>query len=305
MARKLLILPLSSFNRLADELGDPEVDVSLVHMTSRCGSTLISQMMNRVPNTRSMSEPWATVRLAERYNRGCYRWADYRRLVRSAMRLHCKVEPGTGIRRIVLKMAPMASVQVEMLAEMFPDFAIVFNTRHPAAAIPSLLKVLGAVKGSLYARTGLWWPCCLAYLLTYPYKERYLRISSGLTGRWVRPVSYEECFAIGYASFFASFLEAKRVYRRVVVYEDLVADPDGEVDGIFRAVRAPVEHKAEAMRALRRDSQDGRFGGRGEAVRLDDDTWRKVEAVFDRFHTGLRRDMSMAEFKELLRLPNN
>ncbi len=42
-------------------VGDPSVSVAAVGMTARCGSTLLSQMMNRVPGTRSISEPMATV----------------------------------------------------------------------------------------------------------------------------------------------------------------------------------------------------------------------------------------------------
>ncbi len=62
-AEKLLVLPLPEFHRLADQLGDPDgrVPVSALGMTARCGSTLLSQMLNRVPGTRSISEPMATV----------------------------------------------------------------------------------------------------------------------------------------------------------------------------------------------------------------------------------------------------
>ncbi len=50
----------------------------LYEIGSRCGSTLISQLANKLPNTRSMSEPWVWARLAENYNRGWYPWAQYR-----------------------------------------------------------------------------------------------------------------------------------------------------------------------------------------------------------------------------------
>ena len=42
--------------RLAEEVGDPALPVVMVNMTTRCGSTLLVQMMNRVPGTRAMSE---------------------------------------------------------------------------------------------------------------------------------------------------------------------------------------------------------------------------------------------------------
>ncbi len=56
---KYLVVPMRSFHRLAEECGDPKHDVVVVTMTMRCGSTLLSQAMNRVPRTRSVSEPFA------------------------------------------------------------------------------------------------------------------------------------------------------------------------------------------------------------------------------------------------------
>ncbi len=52
VAQKLVVLPMDSFHRLANEVGDPKVDVCLVMMTSRCGSTVIARAMSNVPKTR-------------------------------------------------------------------------------------------------------------------------------------------------------------------------------------------------------------------------------------------------------------
>ena len=42
-----IILPISSFHRLAEKVGDPTKPVGLVHMTARSGSTLLAQLMSR------------------------------------------------------------------------------------------------------------------------------------------------------------------------------------------------------------------------------------------------------------------
>ncbi len=52
LSHRFIVLPISSFHRLAEECGDPKVTVGIIAMTLRCGSTLLSQVMNRVPNTR-------------------------------------------------------------------------------------------------------------------------------------------------------------------------------------------------------------------------------------------------------------
>ena len=52
-ADRVVSMPLKSFHRLADEIGDPTChSVTLLGMTGRCGSTLTCQMMARVPNVQ-------------------------------------------------------------------------------------------------------------------------------------------------------------------------------------------------------------------------------------------------------------
>ncbi len=94
-AKKLVVMPHSSFHRLAAEVGDPQEDgrkLTFVNMTARCGSTLLSQMMSRVPKVRTMSEPWTLVHLHGHYVNRLIALAEYKRLLRSAIRLQCKKE---------------------------------------------------------------------------------------------------------------------------------------------------------------------------------------------------------------------
>ena len=48
-ARYMVVLPLESFNRLADEAGDPikknNARITIIHMTARCGSTLLGNFI--------------------------------------------------------------------------------------------------------------------------------------------------------------------------------------------------------------------------------------------------------------------
>lgn len=73
-AKELILLPIWAFNKLAQEdLVDPGTDGREVYMlfnTARCGSTLLCQMFARLPNTRSMSEPWATTVAHTNYVQG-------------------------------------------------------------------------------------------------------------------------------------------------------------------------------------------------------------------------------------------
>ncbi len=137
LARNLLLVPLSSFHRLAEEAGDPRHQVAVFGMTARCGSTLMAQVMNRVPNTRSISEPWALVSLYLMFADGRIDSEEHRALVRSSVRLLAKVEPGSGLERVAIKLTMYSNPQLRTIHELFPDFLYFFTARHP---LPSLLS---------------------------------------------------------------------------------------------------------------------------------------------------------------------
>jgi len=42
--RRLIIVPMSTFRRLAEEMGDPGAELIFLSNTGRCGSTLFAQV---------------------------------------------------------------------------------------------------------------------------------------------------------------------------------------------------------------------------------------------------------------------
>ncbi len=103
-AKKLVVMPIESFHRLAGEIGEPKMPVGVVNMTARCGSTLLAQMANRIPNTRSMSEPWATTNIDDLRGRGVISEQESKALLKSAFQVHCKVAPGEILYFILVKL---------------------------------------------------------------------------------------------------------------------------------------------------------------------------------------------------------
>lgn len=85
-------MPFWALHKLADDLGDPpeNVDIIGIGMSARSGSTLLTQMFNRVPRTVAMSEPWALVHIHEWFNRGIISKGEYTKLLRSLLRVQFK-----------------------------------------------------------------------------------------------------------------------------------------------------------------------------------------------------------------------
>jgi len=46
--RRLIVVPLSTFHRLAEQIGDPQGQLVFLYFTVRCGSTLLTQVVHRI-----------------------------------------------------------------------------------------------------------------------------------------------------------------------------------------------------------------------------------------------------------------
>ncbi len=293
LSKKLVILPIASFHRLADELGDPKVPVIAAAMTARCGSTLLVQLFNKVPNTRAMSEPNATCDIHGLRGSGKITPEESVRLLRSALRLLCKVEPGTDIERIFIKMAIDNAPQLGDIAILFPNFAYLFNTRHPVPSIRSIKTVLEDNFGGLYHKLGIFWRGFAGRGFAFAYHGGHDKVIKRYS-TWRKNISDAEFGMVLYAASLASFFDNKSMFRRVVFYENLSDDPEDEVEKIFEKAGIPLEHVPTALEALKHDSQKGTLGTRGKArsSTIQDD----VLKTFD----GLMEDMNLPQVKHMM-----
>ncbi len=72
--------------------------------TARCGSTLVAQLFQRLPDTLVVNEPWPLWHLQDHYLRGNIAGGmpECRIIVRSSLRLQCK--PQVQVCYICVKM---------------------------------------------------------------------------------------------------------------------------------------------------------------------------------------------------------
>ncbi len=130
-ARKLILMPISSAKQLAKVVGDPTMDrrLTFIDNTSRCGSTLLCQMVDTVPNVRVLSEPWAMISLFCLCTTGQISVDELKPLVDVTVRVLCKKERNTQIDHIMIKNCSIGSSMSPMIAELFPKAGWIFNTR--------------------------------------------------------------------------------------------------------------------------------------------------------------------------------
>ena len=141
-AKKLVIMPQCSFNRLGAEVGDPTGRrITFVNMTARCGSTLLGQMISRTPKSRTMSEPWSLVHIHGHVNQRLISMSEYKRLLRNVVRLLCKPEHNRDFEHIFIKTTFIMSPAFPLLKEMFPHAKYIFNTRRFKPSLESAMQV--------------------------------------------------------------------------------------------------------------------------------------------------------------------
>ncbi len=300
-ARRLVLLPARFLHRLAEEAGDPSARVAVINMTARCGSTLCSQLFNRVPSVRSMSEPFALLDIHHMYRTGRIGREENARLVRSAMRLLCRTADADGgaTSVVLVKLPAFCSPQAEIIADQMPEARLFFNTRHPRPSLESFLKIVTFLRSSLYFRLGWNWRY-LAERFPYPYDrgQRYEAVYGSLN-RKRQEISFEELGALNYAGAFATYLENRDIYSQVILYERLREDPEGSLRRLFRELDLPEEHLPAALAATRFDSQGATFAS-GE-TRVDGrvrrpEAWKKVDNIFARMRLPFTVDSSEEEF---------
>ncbi len=130
-------LPLSSFHRLAEEVGNPTVKLGVCAITARCGSTLLSQVMNLAPGTRSLAEPLVFPCIWFLFYWGKIDREEQRQLLRSSVRILLKTNKKSDFDRVFLKLDGFSNQHLGILHELFPEATFILSTRHPVPSIKS------------------------------------------------------------------------------------------------------------------------------------------------------------------------
>ena len=300
-AQELYILPLKSMYRLADELGDPKVEVSLLHMTARCGSTLVSQMLAKVPRVRVMSEPWAFAHLHSMYIMKTISYPEYERLMRATMRLQLKPEKEFNPTHVMIKMSNMSSSAFRYYHEMFPKFKLMFITRHPKPSMKSYWKVVKSLP-QMYYKTGQatqWW----FQHLPFPYEkvEWWDRLREWYHEKRYARAQPETHVILGMGGQLEEYLDTKDMYEKKLIFEDLKANPEKEIGDVFDVMGLDKKHIPAALTALKEDSQAGTFGPMGTGhINVSEDSFDACDSVLKEIGSPFRLNMTMDELRNLI-----
>ncbi|XP_067681904.1 uncharacterized protein [Haliotis asinina] len=260
-AEKLYIIPMEAFHRLADETGDPHVPVIWLSSIGRCGSTLLSQVFEKVPGTITLGEPEALISVTMLSKLETTPEEEVVKLLRSAIRLQCKKLPGA--QRIIMKVASFTFAEVKVIYEMFPEIKHLFLYRD---SLPYAVSGKGFAQSEFLAKLTKVMMDSDLLARFFPGLRRNLYKMYARVDRYdhdLEDIAVNLCM-VGHAMIMSSALMTRYKEFRdsgipifAVQYEELVKEKEGMVIALFQKLDIPEKHVTKALVAFEVDSQRG------------------------------------------------
>ncbi len=291
-------MPISSFHRLCDDSGDPKVKIGVCVMTPRSGSTLLNQIMNKVPNTRSLSEPVPIDNLWFLFLDGTLDWEEVRRRLKGAIKMLAKTSSDSDVKRIFMKLPPFGTYQCQLIQEFFPKSFFMLSTRHPRPSLQSFRKIWAVFSTGFFGWTSQCWRSQGWNICTPHVGKKYDKMQK-LVKSWRQPVTFDMNAALIYADSLSSAKEQGDIFQQVGLYEDLVANPSATVERLFKNMGIE-EDISVGLTAMDIESQNGVF-----SYKVSKDVSPSTAAGADQinrdFHLNFPYNCTMDEFRSFLR----
>lgn len=150
LAKRLITMPLGVFHKIAQDLGDPRVPVSIISSTGRCGATLMTRMFEKVPGTRIIQEPDCLTTLAFLKRSSAMSDVEYDNVLTSAIRLLCKPDDRTNM--VIVRSRPCCALQIKAIQKLIPRIRHIFLYRNSLRTVSSYIGTMSNDTSSQCAR---------------------------------------------------------------------------------------------------------------------------------------------------------
>lgn len=257
LAHRVLAVPLAALDQLAD-LVPPAKQIIFIFNIGRCGSTLIADALNAVPNVWSLSEPDAFSTLIMRHfflkNRVNFSREQTIGLIRACTRLLYRPPAANPEGVFAVKLRSQSLFQADLFHEALPEATCVFLYRDALAwanSIYQMLRKYGFPPVLTGDERALAWTCFTAAEdlgKLRPFVDvdaEGVPTELALAPAWAcNMVEYDRHLRGG-----VPFLALR--------YNEINAERELSLQRLFEHCRLPLEYVAKAMAAFDHDSQAG------------------------------------------------
>lgn len=300
-AVRVVTLPLASFHKIADDIGPPKLKVIMLQVTPRSGSTLLTQMLEAVPGTTSISEPDGLTSLW--LLRTKFGSALYQRLMKDVIHVLCKPTSSPQI-CVVIKPRSFCLPQVEIINRCFPDFVHLFLFRDCWENVQSIHKMFVTID-SFQLKAAL--VCQRSKVLRWLFPGRANFVPNTVLVNeftkelfpWVCDVEFQmnmswvQFLVLLWAPSVALYIHffKNKIPIACIRYEDILEDPKRFCHLLFKHCGISLDFIELACSAMEQDSQRGSFVSQDKIkaknikpLELTDTVRRDIDYILTRFH---------------------
>ena len=98
----------------------------------------------------------------------------------------------------------------------------------------------------------------------------------------------------------ACYLDSKDLYKKCVLYTDIMANTEKETNELFEALNIPLEFVPEALKALDTHSQKNMFDKKINEDWNEELLWNEVDEIFNELDIPIKMSMSVNDLSEII-----
>jgi hypothetical protein len=284
-AERLIALPYDSFIRLAHEL-PPVSHLIMIYMTGRCGSTLLSHVLNELDSVLSLSEPDVATQFVHLRSAYSGREAELRQLLDCVVRVLFKPTPHKTPAACALKLRSEGTQVMDLYQAIFPQAKNLFLYRDAIGWVTSFYRIFsrGDAPKPIPLDELRW-----AFEVLYAYDPTRL---IGLLEPGATELSLVQFLTLWWLATMEWYL-AKQAHGYPILaarYADLNAQREETLSALFRYCGLPAAKVTETLGVFARDSQAGTFlarekPGEGNPLRLSEAQRGEITTLLARHPT--------------------
>ena len=273
-ATHMLAVPFDEFLKFAQDLDEPQVKVILLSNTGRCGSTLLTQMLEEAGSTQSISEPDILTGLQVCHNKHTLSYDQIGKLLSASFQVYAHMAQQHGDYRVVImKTRSVCNSLVPLIHKYVPWVHHLYLYRQGIRTVASMYSAYSDAPGMkqiMYDREKvLQFAKVIGLELRGPI-DKIKDYFSMMTITWAMSLSN-----------FQDFRFQQKIPIHCVRYEDLVKQPREHIEAINKQYFLGYGEKQinNALQALQRDSQRGISIGKNNNKEVKDDDFNKLYTV--------------------------
>lgn len=251
-ATRAALMPFEQFIAASQAL-TPPAGLAFVFSTGRCGSTLASRILSRLPEVWSLSEPDYLANIA--VARLTLAQDEMTELIRAATLWTCRPPNGRRPETIVIKPRSEPVLVAEACHRAFPDSRNVFMYRDHLGYANSCLRLAQRVMGPEACFADDAWRALWDFLMVgtpISYLDEWFAPDRG-------PIGWPEFLTLMWDLRIEAYLRALRqgMAFTALHYHDLNTDQSEQTRRLLHACGISTRHLDQAMTAFGEDSHKG------------------------------------------------